>query len=40
MGRRLLVEGQYGRAWRFVSLPSEPHISATGLEAAVGDTTR
>lgn len=38
--RRLLVQGQYGRAWRTVGLSGEPWVSSTDLEAMLGTIDR
>ena len=38
--RRLLVDGQYGRAWRSLGLPGEPYVTATDLDAALGTIDR
>jgi hypothetical protein len=38
--RRLLVDDQYGRAWRDLGLPDQPFISAPGLAAVIGETNR
>lgn len=38
--RRLLVDDQYGLAWRDLGLPDQPFISAPGLAAALGQTNR
>jgi hypothetical protein len=40
MLRRLLVDGQYARAWRDLGLPGEPYISGSDFWAALGETTR
>ena len=37
--RRLLIEGQYDRAWRDLGLPGEPYLSAPTLAAWLGQTT-
>ena len=39
MLRRLLVEGQYARAWRDLGLPGEPYVSAPDFAAGLGETT-
>lgn len=38
--RRLLVDGQYGRAWRNLGLPGEPYVTATDLDAMLGTLDR
>jgi hypothetical protein len=38
--RRLLADKHYARAWRSLSLPGEPYITATDLEALLGDVDR
>jgi hypothetical protein len=38
--RRLLVEGQYQRAWRSVGLDGQPYVSAPGLDEMVGSVDR
>lgn len=40
MLRRLLVDGQYSRAWRDLGLPGEPYLSAPTFESGMGETTR
>ena len=40
MLRRLLVQGQYGRAWRTLGLPGEPYISAPSFDAMLGEADR
>jgi hypothetical protein len=34
--RRLLVQGEYGRAWRNLGLQGEPYVAATGLSEMLG----
>jgi hypothetical protein len=38
--RRLLADKHYARAWRSLSLPGEPYITATDLEALLGNVDR
>jgi len=38
--RRLLVDDQYGDAWRDLALPGQPFISAPELSAMLGQTNR
>jgi hypothetical protein len=38
--RRLLLEQEYGRAWRLIGLPKQPMVRATSLEAFLGDVNR
>jgi len=38
--RRLLVDDQYGHAWRDLGLPDQPFISAPELAAGLGETNR
>jgi hypothetical protein len=38
--RRLLVDDQYGLAWRDLDLPDQPFISAPGLDAMLGQINR
>jgi hypothetical protein len=38
--RRLLVDGDFGRAWRSVGLPDEPSVSAPTLDAMLGTVNR
>ena len=38
--RRLLVDGEYARAWRDIGLPGQPYISAPDFATALGETTR
>jgi hypothetical protein len=38
--RRLLVEDQWGQAWRSLGLPREPYVSASSLDRSLHETTR
>jgi hypothetical protein len=38
--RRLLIEYQWGQAWRSLGLPREPYVSASSLDRALHETTR